>query len=137
MVVTSTGAVDAVAKVLPELAGKITGNAIRVPTPNVSLAVLQLDLSEETTIEELNHYMRDSSIGGELQNQIDYTNSNEVVSSDFVGNRHAAIVDSRATIVDGRHCVLYVWYDNEFGYAHQVVRIVDDLAGLGTQTFPL
>jgi len=126
MVVTSTGAADAVAKVLPELAGKITGNAIRV-----------LDLSEETTVEELNHYMRDSSIGGKLQNQIDYTNSDEMVSSDFVGNRHAAIVDSRATIVHGRHCVLYVWYDNEFGYARQVVRIVDELAGLGTQTFPL
>jgi glyceraldehyde 3-phosphate dehydrogenase len=137
MVVTSTGAASAVAKVLPELAGKITGNAIRVPTPNVSLAILQLELSEETTVDELNHYLRDNSIGGKLQNQIDYTNSDEVVSSDFVGNRHACIVDSKATIVDGRHCVLYAWYDNEFGYARQVVRIVDDLAGLGTETFPL
>ncbi len=137
MVVTSTGAVSAIAQVLPELAGKITGNAIRVPTPNVSLAVLQLELSEETSVDELNHYLRDNSIGGKLQNQIDYTNSEEVVSSDFVGNRHAAIVDSTATLVDGRHCVLYVWYDNEFGYARQVVRIADELAGLGTQTFPL
>lgn len=137
MVVTSTGAASAVAKVLPELKGKITGNAIRVPTPDVSLAILQLELSEETTVDELNHYLRDNSIGGKLQNQIDYTNSDEVVSCDFVGNRHACIVDSKATIVDGRHCVLYVWYDNEFGYARQVVRIVDDLAGLGTQTFPL
>jgi len=137
MVVTSTGAAEAVSKVLPELAGKMTGNAIRVPTPNVSLAILQLELSEETTVEELNHYLRDNSIGGKLQNQIDYTNSDEVVSSDFVGNRHAGIVDSRATIVDKKHCVLYVWYDNEFGYARQVVRIVDDLAGLGTPTFPL
>jgi glyceraldehyde 3-phosphate dehydrogenase len=137
MVVTSTGAASAVAKVLPELAGKITGNAIRVPTPNVSLAILQLELSEDTTVDELNHYLRDASIGGKLQNQIDYTNSDEVVSTDFVGNRHACIVDSKATIVDGRHCVLYVWYDNEFGYARQVVRIVDEMAGLGTQTFPL
>jgi glyceraldehyde 3-phosphate dehydrogenase len=137
MVVTSTGAASAVAKVLPELAGKITGNAIRVPTPNVSLAILQLELSEETTKDELNHYLRDTSIGGKLQNQIDYTNSDEVVSSDFVGNRHACIVDAQATLVDGRHCVLYAWYDNEFGYARQVVRVVDELAGLGTQTFPL
>ncbi len=137
MVVTSTGAAEAVSRVLPELAGKITGNAIRVPTPNVSLAVLQLELSESTTVDELNHYLRDTSIGGKLQNQIDYTTSDEVVSSDFVGNRHAAIIDSRATIVSGRYCVLYVWYDNEFGYARQVVRIVDDLAGLGTPTFPL
>ena len=137
MVVTSTGAASAVAKALPELAGKITGNAVRVPTPNVSLAILQLELSEATTVDELNHYLRDNSIGGKLQNQIDYTNSDEVVSSDFVGNRHAAIVDSRATIADGRYCVLYVWYDNEFGYARQVVRIVDDMAGLGTPTFPL
>ena len=60
-----------------------------------------------------------------------------MVSSDFVGNRHAAIIDSTATLVDGRYCVLYVWYDNEFGYARQVVRIADELAGLGTQTFPL
>lgn len=137
MVVTSTGAAGAVAKVLPELSGKVTGNAVRVPTPNVSLAILQLELSEETTVDELNHYMRDNSIGGKLQNQIDYTNSDEVVSSDFVGNRHACIVDSKATIVDGRHAVLYVWYDNEFGYARQVVRIVDELAGLQTETFPL
>jgi glyceraldehyde 3-phosphate dehydrogenase len=137
MVVTSTGAASAVAKVLPELAGKITGNAVRVPTPNVSLAILQLEFAEETTIDELNHYLRDNSIGGKLQNQIDYTNSDEVVSSDFVGNRHACIVDSKATLVDGNHCVLYVWYDNEFGYARQVVRLVDELAGLGTQSFPL
>jgi glyceraldehyde 3-phosphate dehydrogenase len=137
MVVTSTGAAEAVAKVAPELAGKMTGNAIRVPTPNVSLAILQLELSEETSVEELNHYLRDNSIGGKMQNQIDYTNSDEVVSSDFVGNRHAGIVDSMATIVDKNHCVLYVWYDNEFGYARQVVRVVDDLAGLGTPTFPL
>jgi glyceraldehyde 3-phosphate dehydrogenase len=136
MVVTSTGAASAVAKVLPELAGKITGNAVRVPTPNVSLAILQLELSEETSVEELNHYLRDSSIGGKLQNQIDYTNSDEVVSSDFVGNRHAAIIDSKATIVDGKHCVLYAWYDNEFGYARQVVRIADELSGLGTETLP-
>ncbi len=137
MVVTSTGAASAVAKVLPELHGKITGNAIRVPTPNVSLAILQLEFSEETSVDELNHYLRDNSIGGKLQNQIDYTNSDEVVSSDFVGNRHAAIVDSKATLVDGRHAVLYVWYDNEFGYARQVVRIVDELAGLKTQTLPI
>jgi glyceraldehyde 3-phosphate dehydrogenase len=137
MVVTSTGAASAVSKVLPELAGRLTGNAIRVPTPNVSLAILQLELSEETTVEELNHYLRDNSIGGKLQNQIDYTNSDEVVSSDFVGNRHACIIDSKATIVDGKHAVIYAWYDNEFGYARQVVRIVDELAGLQTETFPV
>jgi len=130
MVITETGAAKAVAKALPELTGKLTGNAIRVPTPNVSLAILNLTLEKETTVDELNQYLRDVSLDSPLQNQIDYTNSPEVVSSDFVGSRYAGVVDSLATIVQGNRCVLYVWYDNEFGYSCQVVRMIDHLAGL-------
>ncbi len=136
MVITETGAAKAVAKVLPELTGKLTGNAIRVPTPNVSLAILNLTLGKETSVQEVNSYLRDISLDSPLQNQIDYTNSPEVVSSDFVGSRHAGVVDSLATIVQGNRCVLYVWYDNEFGYSCQVMRIVQRLAGVELPRLP-
>jgi len=136
MVITETGAAKAVAKALPELAGKLTGNAIRVPTPNVSLAILNLELAEATDKVALNNYLRDISLDSPLQNQIDYTNSPEVVSSDFVGSRYAGVVDSTATIVEGQRCVLYVWYDNEFGYSCQVVRVIQKMAGLELPCLP-
>jgi len=136
MVITETGAAKAVAKAIPELAGKLTGNAIRVPTPNVSLAILTLHIGRATTVDEINSYLRMISLEGELQNQIDYVNSTEVASSDFVGNRFAGIVDSRATIVNGEHCTLYVWYDNEFGYACQVIRVVQKMAGISYPLVP-
>jgi glyceraldehyde 3-phosphate dehydrogenase len=136
MVITETGAAKAVAKVIPELAGKLTGNAIRVPTPNVSLAILNLELSHPVDVSGLNSYLRNMSLDSPLQNQIDYTNSPEVVSSDFVGSRHAGVVDSLATIAQGNRCVLYVWYDNEFGYSCQVVRMVQQMAGLEMPTLP-
>jgi glyceraldehyde 3-phosphate dehydrogenase len=136
MVITETGAAKAVAKVIPELGGKLTGNAIRVPTPNVSLAILNLELGQAVTAAELNGYLRGMSLESPLQNQIDYTNSPEVVSSDFVGSRHAGVVDSLATIAEGSRCVLYVWYDNEFGYSCQVVRMVQKMAGLELPALP-
>lgn len=136
MVITETGAAKAVAKVIPELAGKLTGNAIRVPTPNVSLAILNLELGQETSVSELNSFLRDTSLNSPLQNQIDYILSPEVVSSDFVGSRHAGVVDSLATIVQGNRCVLYVWYDNEFGYSCQVVRMVQKMAGIELPSLP-
>ena len=136
MVITETGAAKAVAKVIPELAGKLTGNAIRVPTPNVSLAILNLELGETTEVDIVNGHLRAASLDSPLQNQIDYTNSPDVVSSDFVGSRHAGVVDSLATIVQGNRCVLYVWYDNEFGYSCQVVRMVQRMAGLELPSLP-
>lgn len=136
MVITETGAAKAVAKVIPELSGKLTGNAIRVPTPNVSLAILNLELAQKVSVADINGYLRSISLDSSLQNQIDYTNSPEVVSSDFVGSRHAGIVDSLATIADGNRCVLYVWYDNEFGYSCQVVRMVQKMAGVELPALP-
>jgi glyceraldehyde 3-phosphate dehydrogenase len=136
MVITETGASSAVVKLLPELAGKLTGNAIRVPTPNVSLAICHLTLERDTTVEELNEFLRWTALHSPLQRQIDFTTSPEVVSSDFVGNRHAGIVDGVATIVDGNRCVLYVWYDNEFGYTCQVIRIVQKWAGIRYPLIP-
>lgn len=136
MVITETGAAKAVAKAIPELGGKLTGNAIRVPTPNVSLAILNLTLDKETTVEELNGYLRSTALHSKLALQIDYTNSTEVSSTDVVGSRFPGIIDSAATIVNGKHCVLYIWYDNEFGYSMQVMRVVQKMAGVGYVTLP-
>ncbi|WP_163833939.1 glyceraldehyde-3-phosphate dehydrogenase [Spartinivicinus ruber] len=136
MVITETGAAKAVAKALPELKGKLTGNAIRVPTPNVSLAILNLNLTENTSVEGLNDYLRHVSLYSDLRRQIDFVNSPEVVSSDFVGSRYAGIVDAEATIVDEDRCVLYVWYDNEFGYSCQVNRVLQMLAGVNQPVLP-
>lgn len=136
MVITETGASSAVVKFLPELEGKLTGNAIRVPTPNVSLAILNLTLARETSLEEVSNFLRDVSLHSNLQRQIDYTTSPEIVSSDLVGNRHACIIDGEATIVKGNRAVLYVWYDNEFGYACQVMRVVQKWAGISYPLIP-
>ncbi|GAA4779138.1 glyceraldehyde-3-phosphate dehydrogenase [Citricoccus nitrophenolicus] len=137
MVITETGAAKAVAKALPALQGKLSGNAIRVPTPDVSMAILNLALQKETTVVELNTRLRNESLTGELRNQIDYINSPEIVSSDFVGSNRAGIVDGLATIVNGgKNAVLYVWYDNEFGYSCQVVRVIEKMAGDAMPVFP-
>ncbi|WIO75636.1 glyceraldehyde-3-phosphate dehydrogenase [Porticoccaceae bacterium LTM1] len=136
MVITETGAAKAVSKALPELEGKLTGNAIRVPTPNVSMAILNLKLSKATDKEEMNEYMRDIALHSGLQQQIDYTESPEVVSSDFVGSRHACVYDAKATIVSGDSAVLYCWYDNEFGYSCQVIRCLEEMAGVSWDVYP-
>ena len=136
MVITETGAAKAVAKALPELAGKLTGNSIRVPTPNVSMAILNLTLGTQTTKEEINAHLRGCALSPEFQEQIDYITSTEIVSSDLVGSRHAGVVDSQATIANGRNVVLYVWYDNEFGYSCQVVRLAQQMAGIQFASFP-
>ena len=136
MVLTETGAAKAVVKVVPELQGKLTGNAVRVPIPNVSMAILMLNLEKQTTKDELNEFLRKIALHSDLQMQISYTNDPDAVSSDFVGSREAAIVDSNATIVDGRNCVLYLWYDNEFGYCCQVARCVYRMAGVTYQVYP-
>lgn len=136
MVLTETGAASAVAKALPELAGKLTGNAIRVPTPNVSMAILNLYLEKETDVEELNKHLSWVSLYSPMQKQIEFVNSSEVVSSDFVGNRHAGIVDGQATIANGKQAVLYVWYDNEFGYSCQVLRLLQSISNVKAPYFP-
>ena len=130
MVITETGAGSAVAKALPSLAGKLTSNAIRVPVPNGSLVVLNLEVGAATSIEEVNNIMKKYALEGDLVEQIKYSLNNELVSSDIVGTSAPAIFDSNATIVssDGKNIVLYVWYDNEFGYSHQVIRLAKYIA---------
>jgi len=137
MVLTETGAAKAVVKAVPELEGKLTGNAIRVPIPNVSMAIMNLTLEKGTTRNELNEFLRDIALHSKLQNQISYTESPDAVSSDFVGSREAGIVDSNATIVNDNHVVLYLWYDNEFGYCCQVGRMVYKMAGIIYQQYPI
>lgn len=135
MVITSTGAAKAVAKALPELEGKLTGNAIRVPTPNVSMAVMNLNLDAATDKEELNNFLRERALG-DMQGQVGFTLSTELVSTDLVGSEDAGVVDGAATIVDGDRVVLYVWYDNEAGYSNQVVRVMQKVVGLQMPEFP-
>ena len=130
MVITSTGAGNAVTKVIPELKDKLTANAVRVPTPNGSLAILSLELNKTTTVDEVNAIIRKASLEGELVNQIYYSYDPEMVSSDIIGNTCCSVYDSHATIVsnDGKNVVLYAWYDNEFGYTKQVIRLAKYVA---------
>lgn len=136
MVITETGAAKAVSKAYPKLEGKLTGNAIRVPTPNVSMAILNLTLEQETSKEDINDYLQKTSLFSALQHQIDFTASTEIVSTDLVGARAAGVIDSQATIVSGNRATLYLWYDNEFGYSCQVMRVVRDMAGIEVPILP-
>lgn len=129
MVITETGAAKAVAKALPALEGRLTGNAIRVPTPDVSMAILNLRLRRPSTASEVNDFLRRVSLHSDLRQQIDYIESPEVVSTDFIGSHRAGIVDGLATICTGENLIVYVWYDNEFGYSSQVVRVLETMAG--------
>lgn len=138
MVITETGAAKAVSKVLPEMADKMTGNAVRVPTPNVSLAILNLNLEKEAgSVEEVNNLLKEAALYGSLAEQIDYSTSTELVSTDCIGNPHASIVDSQATLLgpSKKSIVLYVWYDNEFGYTCQVVRLAKYLSKVQRLTY--
>jgi glyceraldehyde 3-phosphate dehydrogenase len=136
MVITETGAATAVAKAYPKLEGKLTGSSIRVPTPNVSLAILNLHLGEATDKVAINEYLRDVSLFSPLQHQINFTASKEIVSTDLVGTRAPSVVDSQATIVAGNRATLYVWYDNEFGYSCQVMKVLQNMSGLVYPTLP-
>lgn len=136
MVLTETNATKSIGKLLPELDGKLTGNSIRVPVPNVSMAILNLTIERETSVDEVNDFLRDVSLNSSMNRQIDFTVSSEVVSTDFIGNRHAGIIDSHATIVQGSQVILYVWYDNEFGYSCQVVRVGQKMAGIKYPVVP-
>ena len=135
MVITETGAGKAVAKALPALAGKLTSNAIRVPVPNGSLAILNLQLHTDVTVDSVNAIMKKYALEGNLVEQIKYSVDNELVSSDIVGCSAPSIFDSKATITDGNSIVIYVWYDNEYGYSHQVIRLAKHIAKVRRFTY--
>ena len=137
MVITETGAGKAVTKALPSFEGKLTSNAIRVPVPNGSLAILKLELEKQTSVENLNATIKKYALEGNLVEQIKYSLNNELVSSDIVGSSAPSIFDSNATIVakDGKNIVIYVWYDNEYGYSHQVIRLAKHIAKVRRYTY--
>ena len=132
MVLTSTGAAKAVTKVFPHMKGKLTGNAVRVPTPNVSLVILNLTLSVATDVKAINAMLKDAALNGKLVEQIQYSTSTEFVSSHAVGLFATCVFDAPSTIVseDGKTVTLYAWYDNEFGYSCQVVRLAKHVANV-------
>ncbi|MEI6748493.1 MAG: glyceraldehyde-3-phosphate dehydrogenase, partial [Bacteroidota bacterium] len=125
MVITETGAATAAVKAVPSLKNKLTANSVRVPTPDVSLAILSLNVNREVTRDEVNEILKKASLKGTLIEQIRYSASSELVSTDCIGDSCACIFDSAATLVsdDHRNIVLYLWYDNEFGYTSQVMRL--------------
>ena len=137
MVITETGAGKAVSKALPSLEGKLTSNAIRVPVPNGSLAILNLELKNKTSIDGINTIMKKYALEGDLVEQIKYELNDELVSSDIVGSSAPSIYDSKATIVreDGKNAIVYVWYDNEYGYSHQVIRLAKYIAKVRRYTY--
>jgi len=137
MVITETGAGKAVAKALPALEGKLTSSAIRVPVPNGSLAILNLQLENSASVDTVNSVMKKYALEGDLVEQIQYSLSNELVSSDIVGTSAPAIFDSNATIAtdDGKTIVIYIWYDNEYGYSHQVIRLAKHISKVRRYTY--
>lgn len=137
LVITETGAGKAVAKALPELDGKLTGNAVRVPTPNVSLAILKLNLKKAVTKDEVNEALKHASFHSELVEQIQFSENTELVSSDVIGSVHTAVIDGPSTIVgtDGKSAILYVWYDNEYGYTRQVMRLAKNISKVRRFTY--
>lgn len=137
MVITETGAGTAVAKIIPSLYGKLSSNAIRVPVPNGSLAILQLELKTPCTKERLLAILKSAALQGPLVEQIKFETNAELVSSDILGTSAAAVIDAPATIVSnsGENIILYIWYDNEYGYTHQVMRLAKHMAGVKRYTY--
>ena len=129
MVMTSTGAAKAVSKAIPELKGKLSGSSVRVPTPNVSLAILNLNFKNPVnSSDELNAFIKEASQSEQWQAQIAYSDSDEAVSTDFVGCEKVAIWDAKSTLAQDNRAVMYLWYDNEMGYSTQVLRVAETMA---------
>ena len=135
MVITETGAGVAVSKAIPALEGRLTSNAIRVPVPNGSLAILNLQLRTKVSKRSVNSLLKKYALEGDLVEQIKYSMDNELVSSDIVGSTAPSIFDSKATIADEETIVIYVWYDNEYGYSHQVIRLAKYIAKVRRYTY--
>ena len=130
MIPTTTGAAKAVALVLPELKGKLNGMAVRVPTPNVSLVDLVAELDKEVTAEDVNAALK-AAAEGELKGILQYSEE-PLVSKDYNGDPHSSSVDALSTMVmEGNMVKVVSWYDNETGYSHRVVDLVDYIASKG------
>jgi glyceraldehyde 3-phosphate dehydrogenase len=129
---TTTGAAKAVGKVLPELAGKLDGMAMRVPIPDGSIVDLVLVLREDTTAEQINEALRDAAKTDRLKNILKFS-TDPIVSSDIVGDPHSSIFDSPWTkVVDGNFAKVLSWYDNEWGYSNRVVDLMQLMDKMNT-----
>jgi len=139
MVLTSTGAAKAAIKIFPHFKGRLTASAVRVPTPNASIAIMSVNLNKEVVNgkEEMNELFRQAALTGDLVEQVGYAESSEHVSSDVVGNTNATEIDSLNTIVseNGKRAVIYAWYDNEYGYTNQVIRYAKHIAKVRRLTY--
>ncbi len=130
MVPTSTGAAKAVGLVIPELKGKFNGISIRVPTPDVSLIDFVCVVKRDVTVEEVNGALREAA-EGELKGILDYTEE-ELVSIDYTGNPHSAIVDGKSTdVINGNLVKVLAWYDNEWGYSVRLGDLMKHMASVG------
>ncbi|GAX90777.1 type I glyceraldehyde-3-phosphate dehydrogenase [Effusibacillus lacus] len=124
---TSTGAAKAVALVLPELKGKLNGFAMRVPTPNVSVVDLNVEVEKATTVEEVNGVLREAAEGS-LKGILGYSEK-PLVSSDYNGNPHSSHIDALSTmVIDGTMVKVVSWYDNEWGYSNRVIDLIEYIA---------
>ncbi len=131
MIPTSTGAAKALKLVIPDLAGKLDGFSVRVPTPNVSVVDLVVFVEKKTTKEEVNAALKKASQGGPLKGYLGYEEQ-ELVSSDFKGDGRSSIVDAPSTLVVGGNCVKVIsWYDNEWGYSSRVRDLINYLGSKG------
>jgi glyceraldehyde 3-phosphate dehydrogenase len=127
---TTTGAAKAVSLVLPELKGKLNGFSMRVPTPNVSITDLVVELEKSATAEEINAVLK-AAAQGYLKGIMDYSDE-PLVSRDYNGNPHSSIVDGLSTmVVEGSLAKVVSWYDNEWGYSNRVVDLIHFIAGKG------
>lgn len=122
---TTTGAAKAVGKVIPELAGKMDGLAVRVPTPTGSLVDLVVNLKVETTKEEINAAIKEAA-EGPMKGILEYT-EDPIVSVDIIKNPHSSIFDALSTMVNGKTAKVLSWYDNEWGYSARVVDLAEKL----------
>jgi glyceraldehyde 3-phosphate dehydrogenase len=131
MIPTSTGAAKAIYLAIPELKGKLDGFAMRVPTPNVSVVDLVVQVEKPASVEEVNGALKSASQAGRLKGYLGYTEE-ELVSSDFKGDPHSSIVDSRLTrVINGNMVKVIAWYDNEWGYSCRVRDLIHYIAGKG------
>src|SRR5690606_13733371 len=127
LIPTTTGAAKATSLVIPEVKGKIDGISIRVPTPDVSITELTVEVERATTIAEVNAALKSASEGA-LKWIMDYSEV-ELISSDYIGNPHSCIIDAKNTnVIDGTMVKLSGWYDNEWGYASRCVDLIQYVA---------
>jgi len=130
MIPTTTGAAKALKLVIPEMAGKLDGFAIRVPTPNVSVVDLVAQVEKKATKDEVNAAMKKSSESGPLKGILGYED-NELVSSDFKGDERSSILDAPSTLTIGNLVKVVSWYDNEWGYSCRVRDLINFIGSKG------